>query len=241
MLSLIPLLRYFMIYMMSDMVCGTMRACKKDRLWYPLRGAANEWERRLIRKLAHYGKSGKIVSQQPQPALSRRKVSMAWTIFHQGIIRHAQLFRVAHLDRETYLAVMRSAVANGAQDLFPKQKPLFVDSQQKKAPMSYSGVVFILADSADPKAAEWVRRKSAGERFPLLSCVLDCGAGKCFFDGMSEYYAQGMTPKTDKNFAVQLIRRTVAFGLVRFPQLLNQKEHHPDVCVPNKKTLKCHQ
>ncbi len=208
-LSLIPLFRFAMIYIMSDMVFGTLRAWKKDRIYYPLKGSTEHWEKRLLRKLGSYGKSGKVVPLQPQPLLSRRKVSMAWTVFHKGIVRHAQVYRVGHLNRETYMAVMRAAVANGAQSLFPAQKPIFVDRQQKKAPMSYSGAVFIVADSADPEAADWVRQRSPGERFPLLPCVLDCGAGKCCFDALTEYYALGQMPKPDKNFAVKLIRRTV--------------------------------
>ena len=203
--------RNFSFLVFTDIVFFTIRAWKKDRLWYEsdCNGSDRKTaEQVIMRRLSHRGREVRDTLVVPQPLCMRHEHRYSWTIHWKTFERFYTLYSVEYLDADGYRAIMRAAAANAKFP--PRRTP--IDRQQRNAPVAVAGGVIILADRIAEDIPAILRKQHTYENRCHLACVADFSVGRYYFDGMAEPYIVGMEKKPMKNQALACLRRAVFGG-----------------------------
>ncbi len=179
---------------------------------------------RVARRVCRYGKGYAPAPIRPQPDALRCRFSAPWTVASRGIERVVATYHTATLDAESYRAIFSSGNTNSAA-LTDRKKALFLDKQQKKAPLNRVTVLLIFAQRVDPRLNLYeLVCKQAGDEFEscVLPCVIDLSQRLCFFNSLRlPYVGFGYAAK---NRGLRMIRRLVFGG--RLP-LQDNRWHVP--------------
>ncbi|MBE6639189.1 MAG: hypothetical protein E7616_07015 [Ruminococcaceae bacterium] len=184
-LLLFYIVRNFALLMTMDLTFAALHCHMMARRRYYMRHAD---QKRIERRIKHFGKAGKVHSIQPKPELFRYRMQMSMTVFHRGIEKMILTYGAGVLDEAGYRAILASAKAN-VQSARGSGKPLFTDKQQKKAPFATVALAVIFADGVDAHLAERLPKlvtEQTGDGFDysFLPLVLDFSSGICYFNGM---------------------------------------------------------
>lgn len=162
----------------------------------------------VVSRIARFGKKYEPIGMDPKPELLRYKATSSMTVLSCGIEKIVALYNVDLLDKETYLLIKRSVMANSKA--LAGNKKVFADRYQKSEPLNRATVFYIFADSvgADFKAVLYEETcKGVGDGFDeaFLSCVVDFKARSCYFDSMRIPCLGDRYPS--KNRGINLIRK----------------------------------
>lgn len=205
---------HFSLLMSADVMFSSISSWKRDRLEY--RTSRNgldraDIERHILRRCRLWGRQYIPESVEAQQFRIFHRHGISVTVFYSVIEKRVVVCSVGHLTVENY-RVLVDRVRSLLRQI-PDKTPLFQSKESKKAPRAYASVFVILADKVDAEVCALARRTlSSGDNNSLLPCVVECSAGKYYFDGSRQYYSAGLEGRSAKNYASAVLQRIVFGG-----------------------------
>lgn len=206
------IIRNALVLMSMDMMLAQLCLERTARTQYSLpRGRT---PKAILKSLSRIGTKCDPISMEPQPSNLRYRFTAPLTYYNQGIERVITVFETDLLTRDTYRRFLRVAKAN-SKSLIGQKKALFLDHQQKKAPLYRVTVVVILAKSIDPGLYGTLYKLVSDtaddeETNSIVPCVIDLGQNICCFDCLGVPYI-GFSYAA-KNHGIRLVKKCVFGG-----------------------------
>lgn len=197
--------------MTMDATLAFVNCFRNARTQFDLCG--NFSTRRIRNKVSRFGKSCESQPIFPQPDLLRYKFKSSWEIYSKGTEKVIATYQAEHLDKELYLKIFNSAKRN-SKALTGTKKPIFLDKEQKKAPLKRITVAFIFAQTIEERFRSDMYDtlcKQNGDEFNdcILPCVIDLERNLCSFNSVKFPYLGFGYPAI--NIGIKLIIKTI-FG-----------------------------
>lgn len=210
--TLIYMVKNFMVLMAMDITLATLHCKQTARKQFDLRS-----DRKLSsveKRFSRFGKGYAPTAIEPKPAALRYRLQPSMTVYCKGTEKVVAVYRTAHLDKNTYQAIVRSALAN-SKALTGKKKPIFLDKAQKKAPLHRVTVAVIFAEQTESTFAPYLydavcRQDGDGDQISFLPCVIDAERRICVFNSERLPYVGFGYPV--KNRGIRIIRKAVFGG-----------------------------
>ncbi|MBQ8503680.1 MAG: hypothetical protein IJ491_05315 [Clostridia bacterium] len=185
----------------------------------------------IYNKISCFGKPYDSQPVFPQPDLLRYKFKSSWDIYSKGTEKVVAIYQTEHLDKELYLKIFNSAKRN-SKTLTGTKKPMFLDKEQKKAPLKRITIVFIFAQTIEERFRSDMYDtlcKQNGDEIDdcYLPCVVDLERKLCSFNSMK--FPELGFGRHAINIGIKFISKTI-FG--RKPSLKNNN-HFINVDLDN--------
>lgn len=183
---IVYLIKNFVTLMTMDATLAFINCFKNARTLYNL---PNNFNIEKIQKtVLRFGKSCEAQPIFPQPDSLQYKFKTSWDIYSKGTEKVVATYRTEILDKELYLKIFNSAKRN-SKALTGTKKPLFLDKEQKEAPLKRITVVFIFAQTIEEKFRSDMYDtlcKQNGDEIDdcYLPCVIDLERKLCSFNSM---------------------------------------------------------
>lgn len=144
--------------------------------------------KKIQNKVLRFGISCDAQPIFPQPDSLQYKFKTSWDIYSKGTEKVVATYRAEHLDKELYLKIFNSAKRN-SKALTGTKKPLFLDKEQKKAPLKRITVIFIFAQTIEERFRSDMYDtlcKQNGDEIDdcYLPCVIDLERKLCSFNSI---------------------------------------------------------
>lgn len=206
------LIKNFVVLMGMDMALATLSCYDTARTQYRLPNTRTL--QKIDTAISHYGVKCAPAPITPPPDDLRYRYSSPVTVYSSGIERVVASYHVDMLDADTYRTIFSSAKTN-SKALIGKKKALFLDKQQKKAPLNRVTVIIILARQVDPRLSNGLYDlvcKQCGDDFDdsIVPCVIDLEKQTCVFNCLRVPYV-GLAYAV-KNRGIRLVKRLVFGG-----------------------------
>lgn len=206
------LFKNFAVLMGMDMALATLSCHDTARTQYRLPNTRTS--QKIAAAISHYGIKCAPAAIKPHPDDLRYHFSSPVTVFSSGIERVVASYHVDMLDADTYRAIFSSAKTN-SKALLGRKKALFLDKQQKNAPLNRVTVIIISACKVDPRLSNGLYDllcKQCGDDFEdaIVPCVIDLEKQSCVFNCLHVPYV-GLAYAV-KNRGIRLVKRLVFGG-----------------------------
>lgn len=183
---IIYMVKNFVTLMAMDAVLAFINYFRNARTQFDL--PDNFSMKKIHGKISRFGKSFDTQSVFPQPDTLQYKFKTSWDISSKGTEKVIATYQTERLDKEVYLKILNSARIN-SKSLTGTKKPLFLDKEQKKAPLKRITVVFIFAQTIEVKFRSDMYDtlcKQNGDEIDdcYLPCVIDLERKLCSFNSM---------------------------------------------------------
>ena len=183
---LIYMIKNFVTLMTMDAMLAFINGFRNARTQFDL--PDNFGTKKICDKISHFGKTCVSQPLYPQPDMLQYKFKTSWEIYSKGTEKVITTYQVEHLDKELYSKIFNSAKRN-SKALIGTKKPLFLDKEQKKAPLKRITVVFIFAQTIEEKFRSDMYDtlcKQNGDEIDdcYLPCVIDLERKLCSFNSM---------------------------------------------------------
>lgn len=223
-LSLVYLFRNFRLFLTADLYCATVRGWQRDRLVYRCRGGRAS-ERRILARCRRFGRKCKADTAKIKPELFRHSHLFQTIVDYSCSERFVMVIRTERLDEQTYGSIIGDAKA-----VLSEQFRLLDKADKKDVHPALFAVVIILAEDIDEPVKALVREPVEMERGALLPVAALCDRGEFYYYGFLEPHIQGMSRRSERNYAVSLAGRLLFGG--RLP-LENTDERPPAIPLEN--------
>lgn len=182
-------------------------------------------------RISRFGKSCDVQPLFPQPDMLRYKLKASTDVYSKGTEKVIAAYHTERLDKELYLRIFNSAKRNSTA-LIGTKKPLFLDKEQKKAPLKRITVVFIFAQTVEERFRtdmyDTLCKQNGDETEDcFLPCVIDLERKLCSFNSVRFPYLGFGYPVI--NMGIKIIGRTIFGGR---PSLKNNN-HFINKELPN--------
>lgn len=215
---IVYIFKNFVTLMTIDATLAVINCFRNARTQFDL--PDNFSTKKLQNKISRFGKQCDVQTLYPQPDMLQYKFKTSWEIYSKGTEKVIATYQVEHLDKELYSKIFNSAKRN-SKALTGTKKPLFLDKEQKKAPLKRITVVFIFAQAIEERFRPDMYDtlcKQNGDEFDdcYLPCVVDLERRLCYFNSVRFPYLGFGYPSI--NTGINLIIKII-FG--RKPSLKN--------------------
>jgi hypothetical protein len=183
---LIYMVKNFVTLMTMDAMLAFINCFRNARTEFDL--PDNYSTTKILNKISRFGKSCEVQPIYPQPDMLKYKFKTSWEIYSKGTEKVVTTYQVERLDKELYSKIFNSTKRN-SKSLIGTKKPLFLDKEQKKAPLKRITVVFIFAQTIEEKFRSDMYDtlcKQNGDEIDdcYLPCVIDLERKLCSFNSM---------------------------------------------------------
>ena len=183
---LIYMVKNFVTLMTMDAMLAFINCFRNARTEFDL--PDNYSTTKILHKISRFGKSCEVQPIYPQPDMLKYKFKTSWEIYSKGTEKVVTTYQVERLDKELYSKIFNSTKRN-SKSLIGTKKPLFLDKEQKKAPLKRITVVFIFAQTIEEKFRSDMYDtlcKQNGDEIDdyYLPCVIDLERKLCSFNSM---------------------------------------------------------
>lgn len=164
-------------------------------------------------RISRFGKCCDVQPLFPQPDMLRYKLKASTDVYSKGTEKVIAAYHAERLDKELYLRIFISAKRNSTA-LIGTKKPLFLDKEQKKAPLKRITVVFIFAQTVEERFRtdmyDTLCKQNGDETEDcFLPCVIDLERKLCSFNSFKYPYICGYPVI---NMGNKIIGRTIFGG-----------------------------
>lgn len=161
------------------------------------------------KRISRFGKSCEAIATSPRPTMLQYKSSFPISVYSSGIEKVITTFRTDYLDKNGYLYIVNSAIAN-SKALKGKKTHRFIGKSQKESPLNRVTVIVILAKRIDEKFRNSMfdtvcKNGGDGLDVSVLPCVVDLDTRFCTFDSLRIPYMGFQYPV--KNRGIRIIRK----------------------------------
>lgn len=210
--GLIYMIKNFMVLMAMDITLATLHCTHTARKQFDLK--SNRKLSSVEKQFSRFGKGYEPTAIEPKPSALRYRLQPSMTVYCKGTEKIIAVYHTAHLDKEAYQAIVRSASAN-SKALTGKKKPIFLDKAQKKAPLHRVTIAVIFAERIEEAFAEHLydtvcKQDGDGDSISFLPCVVDAERRTCVFNSERLPYLGFGYPV--KNRGIRIIRKAVFGG-----------------------------
>ena len=238
-LLLIGLLAYlfknFAVLMGMDVMLSMFYYIKKARKQFDL--PQNFSSKCAEERIKRFGKRYPPLSVKPCPSTLQYKHISPITVYTSGIEEVVAVYHTPFLEKEGCRVILNSAKAN-SQALKGKKRALFLDKEQKKAPLNRVTVAIIYAEKIDECLRSELfdllsKQQDDGVDIAFLPCVIDLQNNTCIFDSLCLPTIISHTPV--KNRGIKIIKKLVFGG--KLPIKNNEHKFEPKEEINENKTL----
>ncbi len=206
------MIKNFVVLMSLDMTLALLSCRNTARKIFYLPRSFNS--SKVERRAKHFGKGCDPIAVEPRPDLLRYKLKFSQTVYSSGIEMVVASYRVRLLDKDTYLSIFNSALAN-SKALKGRKRQWLLDKYQKRSPLNRATVVFIFAKHIDEKFRASIfdsvcKNDGDGMNNAILPCIIDEEKNTCIFNSERLPYVGFGYPV--KNRGIRLIRKYVFGG-----------------------------
>lgn len=183
---LIYMVKNFVTLMTMDATLAFINCFRNARTQFDL--PDNFSTKKILNKISRFGKSCDVQPLYPQADMLQYKFKTSWEVYSKGTEKVVTTYQVERLDKELYSKIFNSTKRN-SKSLIGTKKPLFLDKEQKKAPLKRITVVFIFAQTIEEKFRSDMYDtlcKQNGDEIDdcYLPCVIDLERKLCSFNSM---------------------------------------------------------
>lgn len=215
---IVYLFKNFVVLLFLDCTFSLVRCYNTARTWYAL--PRHRSVRQIERSISRYGKKCPPAPIMPQPTELRYRFCHPLTVYSSGIEKVIAAYHTDYLDADKYRAIFSSAKTN-SKALIKKKKALFLDKNQKKAPLNRVTVLLIFAQKVEENLSDKLYElvcKQCGDKFEdvMIPCVIDMEQRGCVFNCFRLPYIGFGYPA--QNRGCRLVKRIVFGGRLRLAE-----------------------
>ena len=222
---LVYLIRNFAVLMSMDIMLAALKCHLNARKQFDVLDGYDIGD--IENELSRFGIQCEPIALTPAPDILRYKAKASHTVYAKGTEMVVAAYRVCRLDKDIYNKVFRSAKAN-SKALIGKKKFIFLDKEQKTAPLKRVTVIIIFAESVAESLSEELYKlvcKNDGDGMDeaIVPCVVDVSKKICVFNCLripSLGYGNPI-----KNCGIRIVRKCVFGGVL--PIANNDKNLEP--------------
>ena len=222
---LVYLIRNFVVLMSMEIMLTTLKCHLSARKQFEVLDGYDVGD--IENELSRFGVRCEPITRAPIPDILRYKAKASHTVYAKGTEMVVAAYRVSKLDKDIYNKVFRSANAN-SRALIGKKKLVFLDKEQKTAPLKRVTVIIIFAETVEERLSEELfelvcKNDGDGMDNAIVPCVVDISQKTCVFNCMRIPSLGYGNPV--KNYGIRIVRKCVFGGVL--PVENNDKKLEP--------------